>query len=86
MWIYAVLIALSRVVVTAHYPSDVMAGAIVGAAGAWLVRNWFAARGLGFAVSAGGAVRPMPGPSLRRIVKSLARRCLCLEAPRPSTG
>ena len=74
MWIYAVLIALSRVVLTAHYPSDVVAGAIVGAAGAWLVRQWFAARGLGFAVSASGAVRPMPGPSLRRIVKSLARR------------
>ena len=34
MWIYAVLIALSRVVVTAHHPSDVIAGAIVGAAGA----------------------------------------------------
>ena len=34
MWIYAVLIALSRVVLTAHYPSDVMAGAFVGAAGA----------------------------------------------------
>ena len=33
MWIYAVLIALSRVVVTAHYPSDVIAGAIVGAVG-----------------------------------------------------
>jgi undecaprenyl-diphosphatase len=74
MWIYAVLIALSRVVLTAHYPSDVVAGAVVGAAGAWLVQQWFAARGLGFAVSANGAVRPMPGPSLRRIVKSLARR------------
>jgi membrane-associated phospholipid phosphatase len=74
LWIYAVLIALSRVVLTAHYPSDVVAGAVVGAAGAWLVLQWFAARGLGFAVSAGGAVRPMPGPSLRRIVKSLARR------------
>ena len=48
MWIYAVLIALSRVIVTAHHPSDVIAGAIVGAAGAYLVRNWFAARRLGF--------------------------------------
>ena len=44
------LIALSRVVVTAHYPSDVVAGAIVGAIGALLVRDWFAARRLGFAV------------------------------------
>jgi undecaprenyl-diphosphatase len=74
MWIYAVLIAFSRVAVAAHYPSDVIAGALVGAAGAWLVQLWFAARGLGFAVTASGAVRPMPGPSLRRIVKALARR------------
>jgi undecaprenyl-diphosphatase len=74
MWIYAVLIAVSRVVVWAHHPSDVVAGAIVGAAGAWLVRQWFAARGLGFAVTAHGAIKPMPGPGLPRIVKALARR------------
>ena len=74
MWIYAVLIALSRVVVTAHHPSDVVAGALVGATGAWLVRQWFAARGLGFAVTADGTVEPKPGPGLRRIIKALARR------------
>jgi undecaprenyl-diphosphatase len=74
MWIYAVLIALSRIVVTAHHPSDVVAAAFVGIAGAWLVRQWFAARGLGFAVTADGIVRPMPGPNLRRIIKALARR------------
>ena len=74
MWIYAVLIALSRVVVTAHHPSDVIAGAIVGTAGALLVRNWFAVRRLGFAVAANGAVRPMPGPSVWRIMKAVARR------------
>ena len=43
MWVYALIIALSRVVVLAHHPSDVVAGAIVGAVGAWLVRDWFAA-------------------------------------------
>jgi membrane-associated phospholipid phosphatase len=74
MWIYAALIAISRVVVWAHHPSDVVAGAIVGAAGAWLVRRWFAARGLGFAVTDHGAIRPMPGPGLPRIIKALARR------------
>jgi membrane-associated phospholipid phosphatase len=74
MWIYAVLIGLSRIVVTSHHPSDVVAAAAVGAAGAWLVRQWFAARGLGFAVTANGAVRPMPGPNLQRIIKALARR------------
>jgi membrane-associated phospholipid phosphatase len=74
MWIYAVLIALSRVVVTAHHPSDVIAGAIVGAVGALLVRHWFAARRLGFKIGAHGAIYAMPGPSWRRIVKAITRR------------
>lgn len=74
MWIYAVLMALSRVIITAHHPSDVIAGAIVGAAGAYLVRNWFAARRLGFAVGSDGSVHAMPGPSVRRIIKAVARR------------
>jgi undecaprenyl-diphosphatase len=74
MWIYAVLIALSRVVVTAHYPSDVIAGAVVGTVGALLVRNWFAARRLGFTVKSDGSIQAMPGPSLGRIVKAVARR------------
>ena len=74
MWIYAVLIALSRVVITAHHPSDVIGGAIVGAVGAVMVRNWLAARRLGFSVAADGSVRAMPGPSFRRIIKAVARR------------
>jgi membrane-associated phospholipid phosphatase len=74
MWIYAVLIALSRVIITAHHPSDVIAGAIIGAAGAILVRNWFAARRLVFAVGTDGSVHAMPGPSLGRIIKAVARR------------
>jgi membrane-associated phospholipid phosphatase len=74
MWIYAVLMAFSRVIVTAHHPSDVIAGAIFGAVGAYLVRNWFAARRLGFAVGTDGLVHAMPGPSLRRIIKAVARR------------
>ena len=74
MWIYAVLIALSRVIITAHYPSDAIAGAIVGAAGALLVLNWFLARRLVFRAGADGSVHAMPGPSLRRIIKAVARR------------
>ena len=74
MWIYAVLIALSRVIITAHHPSDVIAGAIVGAVGAFMVRNWFAARRLGFTVGPDGSVRAMPGPNVRRIIKAVARR------------
>jgi membrane-associated phospholipid phosphatase len=71
-WTYAVVIALSRVVVTAHHPSDVVAGAIAGAIGALLVRDWLAARRLGFSIQSDGSVTPWPGPSLARI-KRVAR-------------
>ena len=47
--VLAVLIALSRVVTGAHYPSDVMAGAALGAASAFLLRRAFAARHIVFA-------------------------------------
>jgi undecaprenyl-diphosphatase len=73
LWTYAVLIAVSRVVLTAHFPSDVIAGAVIGVVGVMLVRCWFAARGLGFAIGADGVVRPLPGPSLARI-KRVARQ------------
>ena len=73
--IYALLIAVSRVVVNAHYPSDVFAGAIVGIAGAALVRRYFAQRRLGFSIEADGAIHQYPGPSLRRI-KAVARGLL----------
>jgi membrane-associated phospholipid phosphatase len=72
LWIYALLIAASRVIVSAHYPSDVLAGAAFGAFGAILVRDWFAARRVGFFVGSDGGVRPMPAPSFRRI-KRVAR-------------
>ena len=67
LWVYALLIAASRVVVSAHYPSDVIAGAAFGAFGALLVRDWFAVRRLGFFVDPDGAIHPMTGPSRRRI-------------------
>ncbi|MBO0758888.1 MAG: phosphatase PAP2 family protein, partial [Bradyrhizobiaceae bacterium] len=34
LWVYAITIAVSRVIISAHYPSDVVAGAAVGAIGA----------------------------------------------------
>jgi membrane-associated phospholipid phosphatase len=64
VWAYAFTIMLSRVVVLAHHPSDVVAGALVGAAGAYLVRRWFAARRLVFAPR---DLQAYPGPSVRRI-------------------
>jgi undecaprenyl-diphosphatase len=73
MLVYALVIAASRIVVLAHHPSDVLAGALAGAVGALLVRDWFAARRLGFAISADGEVKALPGPSWRRL-KQVARR------------
>jgi membrane-associated phospholipid phosphatase len=75
MWAYAVIIAVSRVVLTAHFPSDVIAGAVVGVVGVLLVRDWFAARGLAFVIGGHGRVRPLPGPSLARI-KRVARQLI----------
>jgi undecaprenyl-diphosphatase len=73
MWVYAILIAFTRVAVSAHYPSDVLAGAVVGTVGALVVRNWFAARRLAFRVGGDGLVTPMPGPGARHTVKAVAR-------------
>jgi undecaprenyl-diphosphatase len=73
--IYAVLIAVSRVMVTAHYPSDVMAGGLVGTVGAMMVRRYFAQRRLGFSIEPNGTIHQFPGPSLRRI-KAVARELL----------
>jgi undecaprenyl-diphosphatase len=72
LWSYAVAVALSRIVVGAHHPSDVVAGAIAGAVGALLVRDWMAARKLGFIIRTDGTVVPMPGPRFARI-KRVAR-------------
>lgn len=72
LWLYAFVIFASRVVVTAHHPSDVFGGAIAGIVGAWLVQRWFAARSLDFAVDPAGKIHPTPGPSWRRIKRVAA--------------
>jgi membrane-associated phospholipid phosphatase len=73
--IYALLIAISRVVLTAHYPTDVAVGALVGIVGALLVRRWFALRRLGFSFCPNGVLHPFPGPSAKRI-RAVARSLL----------
>jgi membrane-associated phospholipid phosphatase len=55
---YALVIAFTRLVLLAHHPSDVVAGATIGIIGAMCVRYWFALRGLGFAVADSGVVSP----------------------------
>jgi len=42
----ALLVTASRVIIGAHYPSDVLAGAALGASFAWLVWRGFARRGI----------------------------------------
>jgi membrane-associated phospholipid phosphatase len=73
LWLYALVIALSRVIIAAHYPSDVVAGACFGGFTALIIRNYFAARHLGFVAAPDGTVHALPGPSLRRIGSTLAR-------------
>jgi undecaprenyl-diphosphatase len=72
MIVYAILIALSRLVLLAHHPSDVVAGALLGVIGAMAVRYWFAARRLGFAIRSDGTIVPLTGPSLEHL-KRVAR-------------
>ncbi len=72
MFVFAVLICISRVILLAHHPSDVVAGALTGVVGAMLVRYWFAARRLGFKIGPGGAIEPLAGPSwpaLKRVAR-----------------
>jgi membrane-associated phospholipid phosphatase len=61
MAVYAILIALSRLVLLAHHPSDVVGGALIGVVGAMVVRYWFAARRLAFAIQRDGAIVPLVG-------------------------
>lgn len=67
LWTYAVAIAVSRVALTAHYPSDVLAGALIGVWSVALIRDWFAARGLVFLPTADGRICPISGPSFARL-------------------
>jgi undecaprenyl-diphosphatase len=71
LWLYAVIIAVSRVIVIAHHPSDVLAGALVGICGALLVRNYFVARGLLFGITPAGKVEAFAGPSWSRVKAAL---------------
>lgn len=72
MIVYAVIIIATRLVLLAHHPSDVVAGALLGVIGAMCVRYWFAARRLGFAIHRDGAIAPLVGPSSGRL-KRVAR-------------
>ena len=60
----AVLIGLSRILVGAHFPSDVVAGAILGSVVSMTLARDFARRGLAFTIRAGRAeILPLRPPS-----------------------
>ncbi|MGA2057959.1 MAG: phosphatase PAP2 family protein [Bradyrhizobium sp.] len=64
---YALVIVFTRLVLLAHHPSDVVAGAMIGIIGAMCVRYWFAARGLGFAIGDRGIISPVAEGPLKRV-------------------
>lgn len=59
MFVYAAMIGATRLLLLAHHPSDVVAGAVIGLIGAILVRYYFAARQLGFTVAGKGEIVPV---------------------------
>lgn len=67
MVVYAVIIALTRIALLAHHPSDVVGGALVGTIGAMAVRYWFASRRLLFTIGTDGTIAPRAGPSFQHL-------------------
>jgi undecaprenyl-diphosphatase len=59
MFVYAVVVGATRLVLLAHHPSDVVAGAVIGLIGAIAVRYYFAARQLGFTIAGNGEIVPL---------------------------
>jgi undecaprenyl-diphosphatase len=85
-WFYPALalaaaIALSRVTGGVHYPSDVLAGAVVGLLGAYACRQWFAQRRWLFESAPNGQIRARPLSSLQRYL-TIKRRGT-VRAPQP---
>jgi len=85
-WFYPALvlasaIALSRLTLGVHFPTDVLGGAVVGLLGAYAVRWWFAARRWTFESAPNGQIRARPMSSLKRYL-TLKRRDTA-RVPRP---
>lgn len=65
--VLGVVVAISRVPVGMHYPTDVFAGIVVGALGAYLVRNVFAMRGWLFESRSDGLIYRKPLTALGQL-------------------
>jgi undecaprenyl-diphosphatase len=64
----ATLIAVSRIVIGAHYPTDVVGGVVLGTLGAYAVRNFFAERRWVFRVLPDGRVVPRRLAAVHRFI------------------
>lgn len=62
---FATTVGVSRVVVGAHYPTDVTAAAVLGVLGAYAVRRLFVARGWLFTAGPDGKTERRPFAALR---------------------
>jgi membrane-associated phospholipid phosphatase len=69
MMAYALVIAVTRLVLLAHHPSDVVAGALIGVIGAMCARYWFAARRLGFVIRRDGSISPLVQGGVKRVAR-----------------
>ena len=72
--LYAFAVAASRIVLGAHYPTDVLAGAVLGTLGAYAVRGYFATRGWGFRRLPDGRIVQRPVAAVRRLVRLPQRK------------
>jgi membrane-associated phospholipid phosphatase len=72
--IFAAAVGLSRVVVGAHYPTDVVAGMVLGTLGAYAVRNALAARRWGFERRTDGGIVQRDPVALIRLISRFQRK------------
>ena len=81
--VFAAAIAVSRVALGVHYTSDVIAGAILGLLGAYLVRLIFASRRWMFEMTPAGTIRTRAMSSLRRYLALKRRGSAPVPQPNP---
>lgn len=70
----AVMTGISRIVIGMHYPTDVVAGCVLGMLGAYAIRNLYARRRWLFVIQPDGRVRFRGTPNLRRAWRRVFQR------------
>lgn len=82
-FVIALFTGISRVVVGDHYPTDVLAGFVIGSVGAYAIRNYFAHRRWLFRAMPDGRVYFRGVPAIRRLFSALRRSDQGRPADRP---